>query len=968
MPQENLSFIVQQLRRLAGSGAGEQRGDAELLERYVGYGEHAAFEALVRRHGPLVWAVCRRVLGRDQDAEDVFQAAFLVLAQKAGSIRKRHSIASWLYGVAYRLARKCQSEQERRRVHEKQAASVPPADPAREAATREVARAVTQEVERLPERYRPAVVLCYLAGRTREQAAAELGWPLGTLKTRLRRALGLLEKRLRRRGLGLTVALEALACAEAPAQTVLPLALLQLGAAAGLPAVSSATTMPVAANALRLARPTLSGIFLTRLRSLAFLLIAGLVLGGGSTLALHLRAKHEPEEEGAFEARRLTVPPIAASQPLFSAAKTQLPPKALARLGSMAFLHRGGVRTLLFGPQGKTLLSGHPGQPMQLWNADTGEEMRRFRGHESDAQRGPFYMAMSPDGKRVAARSHADKMVHVWEAASGKELARFAPGSDSACQFCAGGEIIASWMDQTGRSGLGCWDAAGNHLRDIPGVGPPALIFSAADGSTLATMAPEPPEPPLPDAPDPFSRRPAKPAAIHVWDSASGRALSRIGYENGIAGDQVVLSADGKFLLTKDRGGRLEVREAGSGAVRHSGQIAGWPCALSADADTLAVVETSSFGGTIVLWDLALGAELRRLSRPGLRDRNMELAFSPDGKVLAASGDSARLHLWEVASGKERFPSLGHEGSVNLIAFSPDGTRLVSSGQDGTLRTWDIARRQQLSLCEVKDYQVPVAMPDGQVLVWHRGAADFRLQDPAGRRAPLAFPLSGKPPPESVRVMRDGRLLVFSGSSATLWDAAIGQCRGRLIIKRPQRSAILSGAVLSADTVAVLLWEEPSEYRILLWNPGTPDQYVEREAQTQKNQLLLGSMFSPDGTTWAAVPADRSRVAVWETATGRCVFNEKCFAVSRDPPVLGFSAGGRYLAVAGGGAEGDGFVQIWDTAKKREACHLDQLSGEVTSLAFASDGRTLATGFSNGDLLLWDLVALGAAAEDAQQE
>src|SRR5262249_48853590 len=150
--------------------------------------------------GPLVWSACRRLLDQDHDAEDVFQATFLVLARRAGSIRKRDALASWLYGVACRLARRFQAEEASRRSHEQRTLPAAMPDPAWEAARRESARLVVDEAHLLPEKYRGPVVLCYLAGRTHEQAAQECGCGVSTLKTRLRRGLQMLAKRLSHRG------------------------------------------------------------------------------------------------------------------------------------------------------------------------------------------------------------------------------------------------------------------------------------------------------------------------------------------------------------------------------------------------------------------------------------------------------------------------------------------------------------------------------------------------------------------------------------------------------------------------------------------------------------------------------------------------------------------------------------------------------------------------------------------------
>src|SRR5919198_1202887 len=203
MADGRLNPVVRHLRHLAGLAADEGLPDAPLLQRYAVHRDEHAFAVLVRRHAPLVWRVCGRVLGHAQDAEDAVQATFLVLARKAGSIRKPGSLASWLHGVAYRIARRAQAEAERRRAHERQAARVSVADPGREAAWRELGRILEEEVNALAEKYRLPLLLCYWEGKSHEEAARQLGWPGGTLKTRLARGRQLLQGRLTRRGVAL---------------------------------------------------------------------------------------------------------------------------------------------------------------------------------------------------------------------------------------------------------------------------------------------------------------------------------------------------------------------------------------------------------------------------------------------------------------------------------------------------------------------------------------------------------------------------------------------------------------------------------------------------------------------------------------------------------------------------------------------------------------------------------------------
>ncbi|HKB37784.1 MAG TPA: RNA polymerase sigma factor [Gemmataceae bacterium] len=217
-------------------------GDGELLARFVASRDECAFAALVRRHGPMVLGVCRRLLRHEQDAEDAFQATFLVLARRARSVVKRESVGSWLYGVAYRIALQARVVRTRRQAREKQVAEmlqpvVMPAEP------QDWLVLLDQELAGLPEKYRAVVVLCDLEGLPRREAARQLGLPEGTLSSRLATARQLLAKRLARYGLGLPAGALTLALGESAARAVpIPLVDLTVNAAAGR-AVAMSTTV-----------------------------------------------------------------------------------------------------------------------------------------------------------------------------------------------------------------------------------------------------------------------------------------------------------------------------------------------------------------------------------------------------------------------------------------------------------------------------------------------------------------------------------------------------------------------------------------------------------------------------------------------------------------------------------------------------------------------------------------------------
>src|SRR5438552_15552337 len=154
MANAPLSSVLRHLRKLLGPRPDATLRDAQLLERFARQHDEAAFEALVQRHGPLVLGLCRRILANVHDAEDAFQATFLLLARKAGSIRKPQSVGSWLHGVAYRLAVRARANTAQRRTHERQAEAMHGADPLAEVMWRELRPVLDEELQRLPEKYR----------------------------------------------------------------------------------------------------------------------------------------------------------------------------------------------------------------------------------------------------------------------------------------------------------------------------------------------------------------------------------------------------------------------------------------------------------------------------------------------------------------------------------------------------------------------------------------------------------------------------------------------------------------------------------------------------------------------------------------------------------------------------------------------------------------------------------------------
>jgi RNA polymerase sigma factor (sigma-70 family) len=279
-----LSSFMQMVRRVAARHARDEQagGDAELLARFVRQGDEAAFEVLVHRHGPMVWSVCRRLLTRTEDAEDAFQAAFVVLLRRAGSIRDGSLLGNWLYGVAYRVAVRARARAARRAAREKQGMRTEPAAMATETAT-DWQPLLHEEVFRLPEKYRRPIVMCYLNGQTNEEAAAALGWPVGTVKGRLSRARELLRVRLGRRGVCLAGAALTGTLSAARLDAAVPPTLMQ----ATLTGAVTGTTAGISPHVLTLSKGVMQSMFWNKCATFGTALAMLALLAGGTMLSYH---------------------------------------------------------------------------------------------------------------------------------------------------------------------------------------------------------------------------------------------------------------------------------------------------------------------------------------------------------------------------------------------------------------------------------------------------------------------------------------------------------------------------------------------------------------------------------------------------------------------------------------------------------------------------------------------------------
>jgi RNA polymerase sigma factor (sigma-70 family) len=311
---------IEQLRRVLRVGDPAEESDCTLLGRFLDERDESAFEIMMRRHGPMVWAVCRRILRHPQDAEDAFQASFLVFVRKAATVRPRAMLGNWLHGVARQTAIRLRSLSAKRTGREKQVASMPEPQASAGSLPADWQELFDQELSRLPDKYRIVVIVCDLEGKSGKEAARQLGWPEGSVWGRLARGRAMLTKRLARHGPLLPSALLAAELSRNAASACLPAALMSATIRAAVIAAGQTTsTGLISTKVAALTEGVLRAMLLTKLKKLASVCVFVVLFGAGAS-ACYLNAQ-SPREDAPSKAG---APRAAADQTLPSLTKEQL--------------------------------------------------------------------------------------------------------------------------------------------------------------------------------------------------------------------------------------------------------------------------------------------------------------------------------------------------------------------------------------------------------------------------------------------------------------------------------------------------------------------------------------------------------------------------------------------------------------------------------------------------------------------
>lgn len=296
MKDSGINSAIRDLQTLLDEGVIGQLTDGQLLDRFLTRREAVVFEAIVHRHGSMVWSVCRRVLRDHHDAEDACQATFLVLSRKAASVMPREKVGNWLYGVAYQTSMKARATRAKRRSRESQVPKLPEPEAALEKQCDDLSPQLDRILSRLPEKYRVPIVLCELEGKTHKEAANQLGWPIGTVSGRLSRAKAILSRRLSQPGRVFSVDSLAILLSRDTTSTSIPIKLIEstVQTALSLPAGRVLTTGLASIEVASLTSEVLKMMLLKKLMSVTAVLALGIAfVASGTTFAYYGRGSEQ---------------------------------------------------------------------------------------------------------------------------------------------------------------------------------------------------------------------------------------------------------------------------------------------------------------------------------------------------------------------------------------------------------------------------------------------------------------------------------------------------------------------------------------------------------------------------------------------------------------------------------------------------------------------------------------------------
>ncbi len=1009
MPASRLSRVVQDLGRAMLPGA-DAASDGALLQGFIDRRDESAFAAIVRRHGALVWGVCRRVLGHHHDAEDAFQATFLILARTAASIRARAMLGSWLYGVAYRTSLKAKAAAAKRQRRERQAPIMPEPMAPTQDPLQQLEPLLDYELARLPDKYRVAMILCDLQGKTGKEAARQLKIPEGTLSTRLRTARGLLAKRLERHRLVLSPAAIAALLSQqaAAAPSVVMTTVIK---AAPLFAAGQATPSGlVSAQVAALTEGVLKAMLLNKIKIATLVLVSAAFTLGGGMLAHQATAGQEkprlpsaPKEAGKEDPVAVAAQQVETKEPAPSETKVMedparvprldrfgdaLPPGALNRLGSQRFRNSDTLVDLAFSADGKAIASSCRDGSVRLWDVATGklrwssEEKNPPVAKEKNSPRiGPFglqpALAFSNDSKRLAMVNALEYV--VVDTGTNKVLVRHklpppakGLGKNASCSAIA--PDLAKFAVGLEDGSIHLHDAANGQekqrctvgdkdQRTFPALREKAIEFSA-DGKTLFALAP-------------------LKSSVMLFDTTTGKLVDTLKSDDELRVPHIAFSKDFQQLALYDQVSgknppemRLTLWDVKSGKLQHKITLPTWFVgAFSPDGKSFAAVIRDE----LVLFDTSTGKEQRRMPLPLYSA--MSVAIAPNGNTLAAGDTMGCIRLLNAATGKAQAPVPEPSGATFATRFQAGGKQLISFGVDGVY-WWDLVNGQNVRRFQYDssrpphlEHTLPLS-PDEKIIVAHGGGGDLVLVDVATDK-PL-HTLKAHKFPRNAAFSPDGAKLYSAGDGRVItWDVASGKQLMEWESPNVERVVPSPDGRWLAYWTSARLGNGPKRqkapegtYDIRLWDVAG-GKLARR--LTPRGGAALDAAFTPDSTRLVIVGGDPGQhnyggstigksnsIQIWDVATGTEVRTFRgdqerviCLAISADGRTL---ATGKWdLSVEG---SKDFTLRLWDVATGTERRQILGHASRVNSVNFSPDGRWLASTSRDAPIFIWDVYAL----------
>ncbi len=924
MAASQRNAILRHLQRLLGERPAAAGSDRQLLERFVASNDESAFVALLERYQALVLGVCRSVLHQEQDAEDAFQATFLVLARKADAIRKHDSIASWLHGVALRTALNLRRSLITRRRNEQRAATRTVEQPVLDAALRELQAILHEEVERLPGKYRAPFVLCCLEGKSRAEAARELGWKEGSVSAWIAQARLLLQRRLARRGVTLSAALTSAAVAPnlAIAATLAPRVV-----RSALAFAAGKSCDGVSAQAVFLAKGVIQTMFATRLKLVAVATLALLVLSGVSLLAgpallpQKLLETDPPQPAAKQPAKAEAEQPQ--HKPQADKPKPPPPPDNTPRPYRVLNDRRVSfpLTSLVFSRDGKMLASVEatfaPGALGSyrtiLVDVATGQRLHELATHSELVNQ----IAFAPDNKRVCTGSRlhdggiASRMgtgLVVWDTATGKPVKEL---QAQVWDLSPDGKTLAiadNFVDID--PGIN----KGDDIKPLPSTFTLRLLDTTTwkeiaqrkeTNLTLSILRFAPDSKMLALALSDYT--------IRLWDWQANKETKRI------------------------TAPKVDPQKWAGGAITH--------LAFNHDGTRLASVTDTVFFNEIPrkvdVWDVPSGKSVQTLTGP--RYPITSLAFTPRGDQLAVAGRQNYFNLFDVASGEKRKdserPGLA-ELAVALyrVGLAPEQ---APKGPPLLTRLWNLASGEDIVSGKLpSELQCLTLSPNDRTLAVGDMKGVVRLYDLGTGNEVRQFADTGKSPVNGLTYLQDGKLLCSQhwNRPFRFWDPETGKPISQQLPGIPfgKSSLVVSsqGKLASVPEAGIV---------VTIWK----DLMDRRPVKVRLPQSARTLQFAPDGKKLLAGSWEKV-VQVIDVDRGvllKPIGREHIvmFALSPDgKTVAGWGRTANY--------KWDPYVALWDLHTGEELGRIDVTPTSFNGMRFTPDGRGLwvetAGGFS----------------------